>query len=86
MPRPRRLLNVPCDTHGEGPCPSPKGCANRRARAGLPPAQSGPTGGERRKRARLESGEADARVERTRRKLEAARAEVERLEKLLGEA
>ncbi len=33
--RPRVLLSVPCDTHGDGPCPSPKGCANRRARAGL---------------------------------------------------
>ena len=33
--RPRTLLSVPCDTHGDGPCPSPKGCINRRLRAGL---------------------------------------------------
>lgn len=45
--RPRTLLAVPCDTHGAGPCPSRKGCANRRARAGLPPAKSGTTGHQR---------------------------------------
>ena len=50
MPRPRTLLLVPCDTHGDGPCPSPKGCANRRERAGLVPAQSGTTGAERLRR------------------------------------
>ena len=33
--RPRTLLSVPCDVHGDAPCPSPKGCANRRERAGL---------------------------------------------------
>lgn len=87
MPRPKTLLLVPCDAHGAGPCPSRKGCANRRARAGLPPAKSGPSGGERRQRAKLESGTpVTSRAERTRRKLDAARAEVERLEGLLGES
>ena len=87
MPRPKTLLLVPCDAHGDGPCPSRKGCANRRARAGLPPAKSGPTGGKRRQRAKLESGApVTSRAERTRKRLEAARAEVERLEGLLGES
>lgn len=45
--RPRTLLLVPCDEHGADPCPSPKGCANRRQRAGLAPTQSGPSGHER---------------------------------------
>lgn len=44
MPRPRSLLSVPCDTHGDGPCPSPKGCKNRRQRAGLGATMSGPSG------------------------------------------
>lgn len=47
MPRDRPLLDVPCDTHGAGPCPSPGGCANRRTRAGLRPKKSGATGAER---------------------------------------
>lgn len=34
--RPRTLLRVPCDTHGDAPCPNPSGCKNRRERAGLP--------------------------------------------------
>lgn len=34
--RPRTLLSVPCDKHGDGACPSPNGCVNRRLRAGLP--------------------------------------------------
>lgn len=48
-PRPgrRKLLAVSCDKHGLGPCPSPKGCKNRRERAGLPPAKSGTTGHKR---------------------------------------
>lgn len=33
--RPKTLLSVPCDVHGLAPCPSPKGCTNRRERAGL---------------------------------------------------
>ncbi len=33
----RLLLSVPCDVHGAAPCPSLKGCQNRRARAGLAP-------------------------------------------------
>lgn len=45
--RPRTLLLVPCDEHGAGPCPSAKGCANRRARAGLLPAASGTPGNKR---------------------------------------
>lgn len=36
MARPRTLLSVPCDTHGDGPCPNASGCKNRRERAGLP--------------------------------------------------
>jgi len=51
MPHSRPLLSVPCDTHGLDACPSDKGCANRRARAGLPPAASGTTGAERNRRA-----------------------------------
>lgn len=34
--RPRTLLSVPCDTHGDSPCPNSSGCKNRRERAGLP--------------------------------------------------
>lgn len=34
--RPRTLLSVPCDTHGDAPCPNASGCKNRRERAGLP--------------------------------------------------
>lgn len=34
--RPRTLLAVPCDTHGDAPCPNPGGCVNRCERAGLP--------------------------------------------------
>ena len=75
--RPRRLLAVPCDTHGAAPCPSPKGCANRRERAGLPPAQSGTSQAERRRR--REPERAAARVlelERDEARLVAALAEV----------
>lgn len=32
-----RLRAVPCDVHGDGPCPQRRACKNRRARAGLPP-------------------------------------------------
>ena len=79
MPRPKTLLLVPCDAHGDGPCPSRKGCANRRARAGLPPAKSGPTGNERRQRAKPEG----ARAAKLRAKLEAIDAKRARLVKLL---
>lgn len=45
--RPRLLLLVPCDKHGDAPCPSPNGCKNRRERAGLPPTPSGTSGHQR---------------------------------------
>lgn len=50
MARPRTLLSVPCDTHGDGPCANASGCKNRRERAGLPPV-SRPVG--RREAARI---------------------------------
>lgn len=48
--RPRTLLAVPCPAHGDGPCPSPGGCAARRVLAGLPPRSSGPSRAERARR------------------------------------
>lgn len=32
-----RLRAVPCDLHGDGPCPRRHACKNRRERAGLAP-------------------------------------------------
>lgn len=32
-----RLRAVPCDVHGDAPCPQRRACKNRRVRAGLPP-------------------------------------------------
>lgn len=51
MPRPRKLLAVPCPTHGAGRCPNNNGCPERRTLAGLPPLR-GTTGAERGRRAR----------------------------------
>ena len=48
--RPRKLLLVPCPTHGADPCPNNNGCPERRTLAGLPPAASGTTGAERNRR------------------------------------
>lgn len=50
MPRPRKLLLVPCPTHGADPCPNNNGCPERRKLAGLPPLK-GTTGAERNRRA-----------------------------------
>ena len=85
--RPRSLLKVPCDTHGAGPCPSPKGCANRRERAGLPAAQSGTSRAERRRRSEPERAAARVAVlEREAERLETALAEVRaELARLRGE-